>query len=161
VSQTTNSETILKLRKLLGIKSKIDARLLDAGEWVTNGFILLKKSLEPRRWKRRRYNGTLDQEKVDKIVAKFNQSTVYESLSVDTKIDLRWPSDIALIGENNKTYVDVEFLTLLSDIYLHEKMRFVKFQELEFVQESHSPLKETYSASLCQRKTTRLNKPVR
>lgn len=136
-------DIINRLKKHLKVDLK-PGRIIDAGEWVTDGYILLKKNLEPSPWKRYRYEDTLEQEKVAKITSKFNDTTTFVKLELTKTIDLEHPDYFELLGPDQKTYVNPRYLVLLTQIFIWGRTPLLRFNELNFLQKENEPKSEIF-----------------
>lgn len=146
----THTDIILRLKKLIGTKTKKDiGRIMDGGDWVTNGYILLKKIHEPQPWKSHRYQGELESEKIEKILAKKpgqNKEVEFDVLTIDYMIDLHFPELIKLTGTmGHTTWVDAKYLTLLATItWGWGRSPKLRFNEILFLQEHGKPMSEIW-----------------
>lgn len=120
------------LRRMFGLpKMGRNDRLIDAGEYSTNGFIMLKKRFEPRSWKSKRFTQELEKEQADKLIKKYDESM--HVLEVDDIVAIGFETPIAMKCDHHTSFVNPQYIGLLTDIMLFEKTP-INLDTLEFVQ---------------------------
>lgn len=136
-----NTHIAYRLKKMFGLpKMGRQDRLIDAGEYSTNGYIALKKRFEPRSWKSKRFTQTLEEEKTNSLIQKYDESM--HILEVDDIVVVGHEIPIALKCDHHVTFVNPQYIALLTDIRLAERIP-INLDTLELVQ-GDNPMGEIF-----------------